>query len=180
MEPDLVNKLTELFTRLDTVVSFVVGLLIALGISRFINRQPKESTAPAQRIFRVLLESNVPEQMAKILVAQAAHETGNFTSNLFKTANNAFGMKVPNIRPTFTIGETKSGFAKFATIEDSASDLLLWLEHFGIPLNFVDPREYVKAIKARGYFEDSIGNYTNGVLRAFMKGMPGISTGFAT
>ena len=48
------------------------------------------------------------------IVAQAAHETGNFTSMLYKEYNNPFGMKFPHVRETTAKGSAYG----YCTYED--------------------------------------------------------------
>jgi uncharacterized FlgJ-related protein len=60
-----------------------------------------------------------------IVMAQAVIETGSFTSNMFRTHNNLFGMTCPNRRPTTNIGEV-SGYAKFENWKQSVIDYALF------------------------------------------------------
>lgn len=78
---------------------------------------------------------NLYEQILKhgikfpdVVFAQAVIETGNFTSSLFRNANNLFGMKLPKKRETLAIGE-KRGFAVFENWTHSVNDYLLWQEY---------------------------------------------------
>ena len=74
--------------------------------------------------FKAYLEElNVPH--ADIVYAQALLETGNFTSHIFKTNNNLFGMKVATIRPTTNIGE-ENGHAVFKHWRQSVVDYALY------------------------------------------------------
>jgi flagellum-specific peptidoglycan hydrolase FlgJ len=61
-----------------------------------------------------------------IVFAQALLESGEFTSGLFKSANNLFGMKVPDTRESARIGETKSGYSKYEDWYFSVYDYSLW------------------------------------------------------
>lgn len=80
-------------------------------------------------------------------------ETAGFTSNLFKTANNLFGMKQPSLRPTTSEGPT-SGFATFASVELAAADLVLYLQEFNYPSNFMTLSDQLVFMKSKGYFGD--------------------------
>lgn len=61
-----------------------------------------------------------------IVFAQALLESREFTSGLFISANNLFGMKVPGERESARIGETKSGYSKYKDWTLSIYDYLLW------------------------------------------------------
>lgn len=101
-----------------------------------------------------------------MLIAQAKHETGNFTSNLFKQANNAFGMKVPSIRNWLGNGSITLGNETFSTYKDvstSGRDMLEYLRNMGYKTSYT-PQQYVFALKSKGYFTDSYTNYLNGLM----------------
>lgn len=95
--------------------------------------------------------------------AQARHETGNYSSNLAKTANNLFGMKRPVSRPFFGVGQTPNGYAVYRDYSQSVQDLLQWMDSTGFPGSVKDSAEYVAELKKRKYFEDSISTYLKGV-----------------
>jgi uncharacterized FlgJ-related protein len=61
-----------------------------------------------------------------VVFAQAVLESGQFTSRLFKSANNLFGMKIPSIRESSANGKTKSGYSSYEDWEFSVYDYSLW------------------------------------------------------
>jgi len=101
----------------------------------------------------------------KFVFAQAYHETGGFTSNIFKMNNNMFGMKYPTKRPTTAIGQL-NGYALYNNTTDSIRDLLLWFHQFGTIPNFQTVEEYATYLKEKGYYEDSLQNYIAGMNNA--------------
>lgn len=64
-----------------------------------------------------------------IVFAQAVLESGAFTSKLFKTANNLFGMRVPTKRETSSVGKTQSGYSKYTDWNLSVYDYFLWQDY---------------------------------------------------
>ena len=64
-----------------------------------------------------------------VVFAQAVLESGNFTSKLFQSANNLFGMKIPTKRESTAIGQTKSGYSKYDDWNFSVYDYFLWQEY---------------------------------------------------
>lgn len=82
-------------------------------------------------------------------------------------------MKHPKVRKTLDIGLNDDDplvnpeFALFSVIDESALDMLLYLEHFKVPLTITDPFDYVRILKEKGYFEDTVLNYFEGVRRQF-------------
>ncbi len=114
------------------------------------------------KVIRDALPDSVPDITAKILTAQAMHETGVFKSRLYREQNNLFGMRHPEIRETLSTGDI-DGWANFATLEDSVNDLLLYFKEFGLKPTWKEPNTFVKAIKEKGYFEDAYIPYYNAV-----------------
>lgn len=101
-----------------------------------------------------------------MLIAQAKHETGNFSSDLFYKANNAFGMKVPTIRKWLGNGSITLGNETFSTYSSptmSAKDMVEYLRNMNYK-TYYTPQQYVFALKNKGYFTDSYSNYLNGIL----------------
>jgi hypothetical protein len=101
-------------------------------------------------------------EMTKILVAQAAHETGNFTSPVFLLNNNFFGMRHPKIRKTLSVG-SNLGHAKFNTLQDSVNDFRLWWHEFNMPNTYMNITNYVLLLKSKGYFEAPLAEYARGM-----------------
>lgn len=99
--------------------------------------------------------------------AIAQFETANFTSRIFKENRNAFGMTVPKVRPF--LGSSSDIFheglavAKYSSTYQSAKDFIEYLKYFNYPTNINTIEEFVKTMKAKGYFSDSLDNYLKGV-----------------
>jgi uncharacterized FlgJ-related protein len=87
-----------------------------------------------------------------VVFAQAVLESGNFTSKLFKTQNNLFGMKLPYKRKTTAVGKNKSGYAKYNTIDDSIYDYFLFQE-YAMRKREMNKKEYISYI-GRNYAHD--------------------------
>lgn len=97
---------------------------------------------------------------AKFITCQAAHETGNFQSKVYKENHNLFGMKY--VKQRFAIGE-KNGHAEYLTIEDSISDYVAYFLRKGYLTVYLTPESFVQALKLRGYFEADEQEYVKGV-----------------
>jgi uncharacterized membrane protein len=76
-------------------------------------------------------------------LAQAVHESANFTSNLAVTANNLFGMNYPSVRKTCAISKDANGYAMYRSKLDSIRDYLMWLDQ----LDILDDQRLVAKIK---------------------------------
>lgn len=154
-------------------------LLIFLSTVSFGNMMPDQViylpeivviAKPYDQILReVFISNGISPEMTEILIAQAKHESANFTSNLFVNTNNAFGMMHPYKRPTTSLGpfgraEGRNGYAKYRCIEESAEDIMLYLKARNIP-DYKLPRQYIKHLKKKHYFEDSYYKYAKSVER---------------
>lgn len=142
------------------LAGFVVGSLILLRQFLITTRRKEK---PLQVISRILKAQGLETSMIKLLQAQAIHETGNFTSRLFKEENNVFGMKVPKIRKTLNVAFETDEFSTFLSIEDSIKDMLLYLDHFSIPLDQEDAFRYAQILKDKNYYEDPVEVYFQGL-----------------
>lgn len=125
------------------------------------------------------IRGKVPDRAVPWIVAQSAHETAGWTSNVFKRNNNAFGMIHPRRRQTTSLGpgpakqpgsEGGAGYASYSDVSQSAKDLLLWLEFNRVPWDNINTAEqYVTWIRGKGYFTASLDKYTQSVLRWIKK-----------
>lgn len=122
------------------------------------------------RVYNTARNCGLNDVQAKIITAQASHESGNFKSNVFKTDNNIFGMKVPNVRPKTYIAsasaivrnsEGSTPYAHYSSMEDSVKDLLLgWHKYNRTDWTAIQtPEQYATYLKSKGYYGDSLTNY---------------------
>lgn len=105
-------------------------IITLLGI--FLSTGQNHYAQPVQRIelnkttlVKIMKEMGV--QHIDIALAQAILESGTFTSKMFKTKNNIFGMKVPGIRETTAIN--KKGYASYSSWLDSVRDYKLYQDY---------------------------------------------------
>lgn len=108
-----------------------------------------------QDLYDKLIEYDI--EYPDIVFAQAVIETGNFTSGLFKSQNNLFGMKMPGRRETTAIGKNKNGYAKYINVDDSILDYYLF-QQFVMRKKKMTRKEYLAYI-GRTYAADK--NYVN-------------------
>lgn len=120
-------------------------------------------------IQKILIDSGYSPNMARMIAAVSRHETGNYSSHVFKTLNNMFGMRFPTIRKTTAISESDSKYSVYHSPADSVRDMVLYLDARQYPTNFNSVADLVSTMKAKGYFEDSESNYLHGVERALSK-----------
>lgn len=95
-------------------------------------------------------------QCAEVVVAQMIHETGYFTSDIYKTGHNLFGMKVPHRRPkVWQMGEYK-GHARYYSNAHSLCDYIAWQKWTtkNGKIQFKNNEEYYNHLLRTGYAED--------------------------
>lgn len=113
-------------------------------------------------LFNLLIDAGFDATTAKILTAQSAHETGNFTSRIFRNNKNYFGMKLAKKRRTTAEGELFN-HAKFANLEDSVKDIRIYFDFVKIATSQESIERYVDAIYQKNYFEASPEEYKSGM-----------------
>lgn len=126
-----------------------------------------------QRIYNKALSLGMPQFVATCIVLQAAHETAGFTSNVFKSCNNLNGYKW--VGQSTALGpclKSPEGdfYAKYATIEDSVTELVAWIKRrqkdgkFPADLNTITSlNQYAELLKNSGWYGDTVYNYVNGL-----------------
>lgn len=117
----------------------------------------------------------LPVTLANLVTAQARHESANFTSDLFRDDNNAFGYdytgNANQLGPSMR-SHGGSFYAKYATIENSVDEVVDWIYRrvregkFPANLEMIQsPNDYATLLKNAGYYEDNVSNYQNGLTR---------------
>lgn len=96
------------------------------------------------------------------VIAQSKFETGNYQSDLFKRANNAFGMRVPSQRESLRIGEDNN-YSVYDNVGDSLQDLILYFEAANFPLSVADVDDYAYQLEIRGYYTAPYEQYLKGL-----------------
>jgi uncharacterized FlgJ-related protein len=116
----------------------------------------------AYRVYNLLQSNGFDPITAKIITAQAAHETSNFSSQVYIENNNLFGLRRAAPYKTTSKG-LKNSYSNYESIEDSIKDFAIYYKEFSYPKVFLSVVSYVEAIKAKRYFEADIKEYTRGV-----------------
>lgn len=132
-------------------------------------------------IYNVAKQSGLSDTLARLITAQARLETADYTSNVFKRSNNAFGMKyVPTKYQSGSCGISsefgvdRSTYGCYSSIENSARDLVAWLmrrqSDGRINVNSISTADqYAAALKSNGYYGSSTASYASGLLAKMSK-----------
>lgn len=108
------------------------------------------------------------------IVAQAKHETANFTSAVYRKNNNMFGMKNGNVlgpgELVGTMSPEGNTYAAYYTDFNSLEDLLRWFDAKKMPTTVDDAEGYARAVTDRGYLgyyptPAMVANYIAGIKR---------------
>ncbi|MGB8705119.1 MAG: glucosaminidase domain-containing protein [Gillisia sp.] len=99
--------------------------------------------------------------LRKILIAQARHETGDFTSRAYHENHNLFGMGNANVRKQLGY-KGLDQYRHYKNNDQSIRDMLLYLDSVNMPTD-LSVQEYVTALNNLGYFTAPFYEYFEGV-----------------
>lgn len=123
-------------------------------------------------IYKIAREEGFPPFLSMLMGAQAAHETDNFTSNVFRKCNNAFGYKSLSTSTDCTGSPEGNSYKFYRNLEDSAKEVVNWIKRrqregkFPADLSSVKTaNQYATLLKNAGYYGDPIGVYEGGLTR---------------
>lgn len=131
-----------------------------------------------EQIYQAAVKAGFSPSAAKLVVAQARHETGNYTSNIFRLNNNLFGMKYVKQPLAQQGNKSPEGdyYAKYANVGDSVQDLVnrnYKITRGGVSFdqlkNVSDSTDFAQKLKKRGYYGASVNEYANGLKNALMR-----------
>lgn len=143
----------------------ILVMLSGIAFLILVFRKKQITLEKANEIYSILLTSGLNDTLCRFALAQAAHETGGFTSHIFKANNNAFGMKYAGQVNAQT---EKNGYAYYVTLNHSVADFVAWYTRhraaslFSLPLFITTLPNYVKFLKNNNYFEAKESEYLNG------------------
>lgn len=123
---------------------------------------------PKKIIFETLTQSGMDAVTARFWVAVSAHETGGWTSRIYRENHNLFGMRLPSVNTT-AIG-ARYGHAVFRSDSDSAKDLVKYFDRLKWKqINFSDSDSLVDEMKRKKYFEAPLDLYKSAVKKWLAK-----------
>ena len=110
---------------------------------------------------KLFFRKDLTNEQKMFLRAVAMHETGKYSSTLFKQANNAFGMRPNQFRTKWYDGVTSGNYARYSDFNASINDVKEWMDKYigGVPVD----ENGVDLMKQKGYFEDTLMNYKTAV-----------------
>jgi len=132
-----------------------------------------------ERIYTAAVTDGMPPVLATLIVAQARHETSNYSSNVFLTCNNAFGYKYVGQSTALgpcTGSPEGNDYAKYFDVEQSTHELTGWIKRrqregkFPADLEQITtPDQYAELLKTAGYFTSPLQTYINGLISGLQK-----------
>lgn len=108
--------------------------------------------------------------MNRIIEAQARHESGNYTSPLYRRNNNMFGMRhARGSRAATQLGyevETDK-YRVYRSSRESIRDMIDWLQNQNFPV-FPDTvkgaLDYAAELRRRGFYTAPLGEYEKNLI----------------
>lgn len=148
-------------SRAGSATRLIIGLLIFVAL-----------LVPIVVLASRKLRPGVLEEYSALwpyVLAQAKHESADFTSNVYHTNHNPWGMKVAHVRTFLGTQGTQApdgGFyAYYSSDVQAERDLLEWLRYTHFPTSVNNVEEFAQQLKTRSYYGDSLENYTRGLKR---------------
>jgi hypothetical protein len=117
---------------------------------------------PVQKAFNKVFDNSPYRSLKDNWLAVSKMETAAWTSNLYKNYFNLWGMKVPKVRHNVVAGQVASGnnfWARYNSLDDAVKDITLWMDYTKFPYT-ASLDEQLKAMKDRGYFQESLDAYS--------------------
>lgn len=130
-------------------------------------------------IYSTAKSDGMPDLLAKFIVAQSKHETGNYTSRFFTIGNNAFGYSyVPGAKWQLDKGGPNADngvpIAQYASVQNSVHEITDWIKRrkqsgtFPANLAEIDtPEKYAWYLKQAGYYQAPYDLYANALINWF-------------
>jgi hypothetical protein len=152
-------KLKKSLTTWGTLVTVsVLALLLYVASKAFSNgkQSPQASLHPDQ-IQQIILDTvqagGYGHSVAQYLTYVSKMETAKWSSNVFRTRVNLWGMKTPQQRETTAINKgTSDTWAKYDTVRDSAKDIVLYMNEFNYPKSVGSLEDLIMVMKSKDYF----------------------------
>lgn len=134
-----------------------------------------------QKIKDQALSMGVPANVIPMIQAQARTETADYSSNVFKNLNNAFGYKYVG-QQKWPVGSGSGApahdaqgnpdggnYAKYKNIEDSTGELVDWLyrrQRDGVfnVADLTDAQTYAQGLKDADYYGETWQEYADSML----------------
>lgn len=140
-------------------------------------------------VYTTALSDGMPDFLAKAIVAQSRHETGDYSSDAYVYLNNLFGYsyvdrakwQLPT--PGF-ISDNGSALARYENLYNSVHELTDWIKRrqndgiFPADLSTITTLDqYARLLKDGHFYGDTVTNYLNGLKRWFTDNIATVSSG---
>ena len=136
------------------LVAFSLLSWLLLKLPRLIRMNTINDTGWA--VLQLLVSAGFSYDFAKIIVCQAAHESDNFSSDVFKKYNNCFGMRTAD----------NSDYEKYTDLKDCVNGKrgyrAYYLRHSYLS-SYNNILLFVTALKDHRYFTAPLDEYIKGV-----------------
>lgn len=148
----------------------ILALLSVIALTTYIYLKNLITSKHIDTILNTL-NGVVSDDIARYAASQAAFETANFSSDIFKQNNNMFGMKFAG---QLNADGEKNGYADYKDYEHSIVDWAAWWLQkrnylFPLPYQINNLFDYVQFLQNHSYFEADLNTYYNGCLVYYNK-----------
>jgi hypothetical protein len=157
----------------------ILLIVVWISLSRLKNRKSQTTKGGAMadslKLYGYLKDLGITSSLAKMIVAQAQHESANFESIVYRKTNNPFGMKEAQLRYTTDkdFGQVIvpdgakqadfTGYSEYESLKDAAKDYYYYMQSVRMPGWFGSVSDFVDFLKDKGYFEADRERYKKAV-----------------
>lgn len=141
----------------------IIGLLIILLLT--LSKLIKKRKAGLWN--RIVIKFSKYRSLEKYIIAQARFETADFTSKVYNTDYNMFGMKGATKRKQLgepgLVASDGGRYQHYKNDTQSLRDLFLYFDYVKFPITVGGTEQYSSELKTRGYYTADQQTYTNGL-----------------
>lgn len=101
---------------------------------------------------KILVLTSKYRNLLPYIVAQAKLESANFTSKVYQTDNNMFGMKVGSSGKPGLLSPEGDHYRHYDNDTESLVALLEWLDKRDFPVSVASADQYAIELRKRSYF----------------------------
>lgn len=121
------------------------------------------TTIDGYGLYDLLHEAGFSEDYCRYITAQGAHESENFSSQIYIENYNPLGIKY--FGQAEALGE-RNGYAFYKNVSECVADYLRIYRMYGV-LSVANLKAFVKRLQDKGYFTAPFEEYYNGCLWFF-------------
>lgn len=152
------------FTLSNIGLMLLSGSLILLVTLLILLKRTHSRKKMITRINAHCQKLGLTPEATRTIIAQAAHETGNFKSAVFLNANNMFGIRDHKRKIKGRLNTLYNGYSSYSNPENSIDDLIDLCRRRRTIFALENIVEYARLLKVTDYYEADEKEYREGMI----------------